>query len=74
MIKGIIPFFKIQECYAPQKSIFDLYGKKLPVRMVAVNTRLQSSHSCIAIDDKGVCISAQQMLSMSTTNVMCLGY
>ena len=37
-------------------------------------TTLQPSHSCIAIDDKGVCLSAQQMLSMSTTNVMCFGY
>ena len=29
---------------------------------------LQSSHSYIAIDDKRVCIPAQQMFSMSTTN------
>ena len=28
--------FKIQECFVPQKSIFDLFGKKLPARRVTV--------------------------------------
>ena len=33
VIAGII---KIQGCHVPQKSIFDLFGKKLPARMVTV--------------------------------------
>ena len=32
----IMGIFKIQGCYVPQKSIFDLFGKKLPARMVTV--------------------------------------
>ena len=31
--------FKIQGCFVPQKSIFDLFGKKLPARMVTVKNK-----------------------------------
>jgi len=35
---------KIQGCFVPQKSIFDLFGKKLPARMVTVKyTTLEMS-------------------------------
>ena len=38
ILGGVITgIFKIQGCYVPQKSIFDLFGKKLPARMVTVN-------------------------------------
>ena len=34
--------FKIQGCFVPQKSIFDLFGKKLPARMVTVKRAYES--------------------------------
>ena len=33
VLRGI---FKIQVCFVPQKSIFDLFGQKWPARMVTV--------------------------------------
>ena len=37
----IMGIFKIQGCYVPQKSIFDLFGKKLPARMVTVKNIIE---------------------------------
>ena len=37
ILRGVIRgIFKIQGCYVPQKSIFDLFDKELPARMVTV--------------------------------------
>ena len=33
----LMGIFKVQECFVPRKSIFDLFGRKWPARMVTVN-------------------------------------
>ena len=47
-------FFKIQGCFVPQKSIFDLFGKKLPARMVTVKVddKTDQTRERLKISDK----------------------
>ena len=45
ILGGVIrEIFKIQGCYVLQKSIFDLFGKKRPARMVTVNLRHKNEY------------------------------
>ena len=38
VLGGVIGgIFEIQECFVPQKSVFDPFGEKSPARMVTVN-------------------------------------
>jgi len=40
ILRGVLGgIFEIRECFAPQKSIFDLLGEKSPARMVTVNPK-----------------------------------
>ena len=42
--------FKIQVCFVPRKSIFDLFGQKWPARMVTV----KQLKSCDIIENFGI--------------------
>ena len=40
MLGGVVgSIFEIQECFVPQKSIFDLFGEKWPARWVTVKMK-----------------------------------